>query len=152
MIDVRHKQRRFGIAEQDESQSEPPGDCWTCCLATILQLPYEDVPNEMDHWKPGMTPMQSWRPYMLEVHDWLANRGLMLVEVHGQVLRYSGPQKMFNRFASIAAGPSPRNPKVLHAVVCLGNQLAFDPHPSDAGLLGDPANWDYEFFVSVVPG
>lgn len=47
----------------------------------------------------------------------------------------------------IIGGPSPRGGGILHAVVGLNGEVAFDPHPSKAGLAGDPSKWTYDYLV-----
>lgn len=50
------------------------------------------------------------------------------------------------------SGPSPRDPTILHAVVGLGGKIVHDPHPTRAGLSGDPREWTYGFLVRFDPG
>jgi hypothetical protein len=47
----------------------PKGDCFRACIASILELPIEEVPNPApeDHW---------WKAW----HGWLLPLGLQLVE------------------------------------------------------------------------
>lgn len=136
-------QTRFGFDGSDGA----PGNCWQACVATILDLPLGDVPDEATFWKPGMTPGQSWRPYMNHVHRWLFERGLVLVEVRTAGVCYAGPLELWQQTAVIMSGPSPRNPQFQHAVVAHGSNIVHDPHPSRAGLVGDSKEWWYEFFV-----
>ena len=35
------------------------------------------------------------------------------------------------------------------AVVGCNGQIVFDPHPSRAGLAGDPGTWEYSYLVKV---
>lgn len=126
---------------------EPPGNCWAACVASILELPLSEVPDEVDDWEPGMDPRKSWVPYQKRIHQWLFDRGLVLIEVQAKHLNYCGPLEIFKSTHCILSGPSPRNPEVQHAVVGLGNTIAHDPHPSRDGLVGDGNEWWYEFFV-----
>lgn len=47
----------------------------------------------------------------------------------------------------IISGPSPRGNGVYHAVIGLNGQVHFDPHPSRAGLAGDPSEWTFDLLV-----
>ena len=66
--------------EHGKPQS-PPGNCWSACIASILELPIEAVPDEATHWKPGMTHRQSWRPFHREMHEFCGARGFLLLEL-----------------------------------------------------------------------
>jgi hypothetical protein len=91
------------------------GDCFVACLATVLELPYEDIPefqNMGDNW---------WKRY----NSWLYNLGYYVSEY--------GPDKPPVGY-SIAVGPSPRFEGENHCVVALNGVVVFDPHPDRAGL------------------
>lgn len=45
------------------------------------------------------------------------------------------------------SGPSPRGNGLHHAVVGLNCEIAHDPHPSRAGLAGDPKGWRHSFLI-----
>lgn len=47
------------------------------------------------------------------------------------------------------SGPSPRGNGVYHAVVGRNGEVVHDPHPSRAGLAGDPATWEYCYLVKA---
>ena len=141
-------QTRFGLPGEDGRMAEPPGNCWAACVASILELPLDAVPDEAEFWRPGMTPRQSWTLYMDHVHRWLHERGLVLIETRVSELFYEGPSDLFTPYC-ILSGPSPRNPAVSHAVVGRGIHVIHDPHESQRSLAGDPLkDWWYEFFVA----
>ncbi len=129
--------------------TEAPGNCWTACIASILELPLADVPDEAAFWKPGLRQAQSWIPYEKAMFAWLRQRGLLLVEIKLPDVFFRGDD--WDPLC-ILSGPSPRNPEVHHAVVARGTTIIHDPHPTKAGLLtieGKP--WWYEFFVPIDP-
>lgn len=98
------------------------GNCWSACIASILELPLAEVPHfvavEGDDW---------W----LAMQAWLQERGLQAVhfEVAGKDLSELWEPKGF----TILTGDSPRG-DFLHAVIGEGFSMIHDPHPSRAGL------------------
>jgi hypothetical protein len=102
------------------------GDCLAACVASILELPIEAVPNFRlmpDQWG--------------ALQDWLGGRGLFAVRVVAEPeCVYPVPD-----VDCILVGDSPRNP-VLHAVVgrASGREWAMthDPHPDGTGIAGRP--------------
>jgi hypothetical protein len=107
------------------------GNCFQCCVASVLELPLEEVPHfcKEDSWP-------------LNFHEWLNSRGYFWIEVVGcnshLFIEYSGYH--------IISGPSPRN-KGLHGVVGLNGEPHFDPHPDKTFLKGEPKDWMYGFLV-----
>lgn len=146
------EQTRFGRPIPNEPTTEPPGNCWAACIASILELPLDRVPDELSHWKLGMTPRESWRPYEQEMHRWLRQRhGLLLFTLRHGAGAYCGPKDCFEYYC-IASGASPRSPHTLHAIVAkvaysAGVTIAHDPHPDKTGLSGEQEKWEYEVFV-----
>lgn len=102
----------------DENSSV--GNCMSACLASILDIPLSEV---IDTANPEIRANGFWTA----IHDWLGDKGLRMRQV--------SPHDVFlNGRYSIATGPSPRG-NFHHAVIYFGNQLNFDPHPSNAGLV-----------------
>ena len=132
-----------------DHSTEAPGNCWAACIASLLEVPLAEVPDEANFWKPGMSQSQSYRPYEKAVFAWLRERGVLLVEVKLPDVFYRGGD--WNPYC-ILSGPSPRNPEVQHAVIGQGATIIHDPHPSRAGLLKIEGNpWWYEFVVPINP-
>lgn len=130
-----------------DSLTEAPGNCWAACIASILEVPLDDLPDEATYWKPGQHQAKSYIPYEKAMFAWLRERGLLLVEIKLPDVFFRGGE--WDVYC-ILAGPSPRNPEVTHAVVGQGTRIVHDPHPSRAGLLqieGKP--WWYEFVVPI---
>lgn len=139
-------QTRFAI---ELPLTEAPGNCWAACIASVLEVPLTEVPDESDYWKPGMSHRDSWRPYQKAVFSWLRNRGYVTIEIPEKQVFFSGDT--FNPLV-ILSGPSPRNSEVNHAVVGRGREIIHDPHPSRDGLARiDGKDWWYEILVPVDP-
>ena len=106
-----------------DPESDTGGDCWRCCIASILELPADDVPDFVN---------EHGNRYVAATREWLKERGLWFIET-----RYHGnfPGYM------IASGPSPRDKSVFHSVVWKGADMAHDPHPSGEGIYGPVYEW-----------
>lgn len=133
-----------------DSETEAPGNCYAACIASILELKLRDVPDEANYWKPGMSNKESWIPYNKEVHKFLRERGLTLIEIPEKSVFFGG--EIFDCY-SIISGPSPRNNSVNHAVVGQGNSFVHDPHPSKNFILriddSLERGWYFEFLVPI---
>ncbi len=112
------------------------GNCFAACIASLLELPINEVPNFCAY------PADSWTE---KLDEWLAARGLFSVEVRldpEKPVLYPVPVGVF----CILTGPSPRG-SFLHSVIggsvrCgeqHGFEIVHDPHPSGAGFGGVPA-------------
>jgi hypothetical protein len=96
------------------------GNCLAAALASVLEIPIEDLPEFTD---------DGWQG---ELNSWLAPRSLCYLEfpVHDQerwrsyYLRHAG--------FHLLCGPSERG--LYHAVVARAGKIVHDPHPSRAGL------------------
>ena len=111
-------QTKFGHTQKDA------GDCFSACIASILELSLEDVPvfcGICGDW---------WGAYI----DWLEKRGLT-----SQCYEYNEdyPPRMLHT----ATGKSPRG-KWNHCVVWFNGKMVHDPHPSREGLDGLPETYD----------
>lgn len=104
---------------RDESEH---GNCVPACIASILELPLEAVP----HFASVHGPY-----FMKQMRKWFEDQGMGLCYLNG------GGNVFFSAAHSIATGKSPRG-DFLHSVVWKGRQMAHDPHPSRAGLVGTP--------------
>lgn len=129
----------------DPTNQQPPGNCWAACIASILSVSIEDLPDEKDFWKPGDHPVNSWPPYFRATLDWLRARGLSWLEVRiGGISRDE-----IGDVYCIISGPSPRDATITHSVVGLGSRIVHDPHPSRAGLIGPEEKWTWGYFVKT---
>jgi hypothetical protein len=91
------------------------GNCFSACVASILELPISEVPF-------FMAPEQWWPPFV----EWCAMRGYDAV--------YFPNTEYVPLGYSIVGGPSYRWPGKLHACVALDGVVVHDPHPSKLGL------------------
>ena len=105
------------------------GNCFQACVASIFELPLNDVPNfcsllgECDWFK--------------SLNKWLEYRGFYCLHFELNRLDPWRPPGMF-----ILGGLSPRAPKCVlnlddycHAVVAVGGVILHDPHPSREGVV-----------------
>lgn len=123
------------------------GDCWKCCVASILELRYEDVPHfgagEWLHSNPG------GEPYRADIYsstdDWMKHQGWPMSIVTERFYKPSdqwpqdpesaGPLALYeprdvppwHRGYWIAAVLSENYEGCTHAVVMRKNSVAFDP-------------------------
>lgn len=109
------------------------GNCIAACLASILELPVTDVPNftlSDDKWA--------------AVTDWLASNHHILPLITPWPL-----VSPFSRRHCVLLGASPRSERG-HAVVGLLDgykaEVIHDPHPTRAGIVGDP-----QFVLTFLP-
>jgi len=91
------------------------GDCFSACVASILEISIEDVPLFLGPHGDAFLP-------------WLADRGLSASLYE----RRRGDR--VPRGFSIAGGPSERFAGRMHACVALDGIVVHDPHPSRDGL------------------
>lgn len=107
---------------------ELDGNCLQACIASVLDLPLDAVPNEIarsDWWE--------------SVNAWLiATRGLYLVAFR--------PGKWKPTGIHLTSGAGPRGME--HVVVSEGGRMIHDPHPAGIGLEKVRMDW---IFVSLDP-
>lgn len=118
-----------------------PTNCFRACVATVLNLPIEEVPEECDGAK------WDWNVFQ----HWLAARGMQAIEVTfgtgGTIYPVVAP------VTCILTGKSPRECVTgFHAVVAQlvsfeGFQMLHDPHSSQGWIDGEPTH--ATFFVRI---
>lgn len=122
----------------------PHGDCTRACIASVLELPLEEVPDP--HWpegvtfKPGTPESETAVKKMYQVWlDWLAKYNLALISVlpGGWLYRDS---------YYIAGVQSPRGP---HHVVAQGERIVWDPSPHQDSYHAKIE--DQTFFINIDP-
>lgn len=150
-----------------------PGDSVKCCIASILELPYEDVPHFVNRevlddagkplwWYEGVNTWLKRRGYPLWLKQWSNNRtaaeifelrkerGLQPGEHHPAILNCRArpiPDRIEGWW--IASVISENFEDSTHAIVMLNDQVAFDPSLT-------PRRTPYEFiggecFVAIDP-
>jgi len=104
------------------------GNCFAACIASILEVSLEEVPNfcNFDDWR--------WR-----TNRWLAPRGLAYIDV---TLSGDARDLLVKDWGyHVVSGDGPRGHR--HSVVGLRGEIVWDPHPSQTGFLGHPHEWEY---------
>ena len=91
----------------------PGGNCFSACVASILEMNLDDVPYFMEP--------EDWLGYF---NKWLRPLGFYAIDIplNGSDWRPEGYY--------ILSGESPRNKDYDHSTVALGNKIVHDPHPS----------------------
>lgn len=108
----------------------PYGECVRASYATLLGVSIDEIPR-LD---PGAA-MEAGQEQGNRERAWLASIGYGLVEIATRS-DDSLPQEVLDcvpRVPHLMSGISPRG--FGHRCVGIGGRLAFDPHPSRAGLL-----------------
>ena len=110
------------------------GDCLRACVASLVSEILDDVPHfiEADDWFGGL---QRW------VESWSDGAYTAVCVAPSWPAIDNPPGDDIWPDAVIATGPSPRG--IWHHCVLVDpwtGALVHDPHPSDAGLAGDPVD------------
>lgn len=114
----------------------PGGNCFSACVASILELPIEAVPYFMGHTD---VEAEGWEERFSE---WLIEYGLYSVTflLHGDWR----PPGFY-----ILSGTSPRaKTDEMHSIVARRHEMVHDPHPSRDGVL---TNYDVCMLVPMDP-
>jgi len=114
------------------------GDCQRAVIASLLCLPLEDVPhfNEIAKGEP--------EAFWTSLQEFCASKGYayLTVPARSGFAFFCGGEDVYHEIS----GPSPRG-DFFHAVVGRDGEIVHDPHPSRAGLAGDPSKWTYSYLV-----
>jgi len=117
------------------------GDCQRAVIASLLELNIEDVPHFLRDANGHAVGF--WEG----LQSFLASKGYayLTVPARSGAAFYGSEADIYHEIS----GPSPRGNGVFHAVVGKNGEVHFDPHPSRAGLAGDPSEWDYAYLVRL---
>jgi hypothetical protein len=122
------------------------GDCQRAVIASLLDLPLSEVPHFL-----GIAKNNSVL-YWSAIQSFLRERGYAWLVVPARSgAAFFGSDEGSKIYYELS-GPSPRGLGVTHAVIGCDGEIVFDPHPSNAGLLGDPADWECAFLVKTCEG
>ncbi len=111
------------------------GNCFSACLASLLELPLASVPKFMAE--------EDW---FGAVNRWLSQFNLRFIDIKWDQDFAVYPQ--VGGYA-ILTGPSPRNPEIYHSIVVLVDRNSegkvtfyeyHDPHPDRGWIAGEPAS------------
>lgn len=125
---------------------KPPdsiGDCFRCCIASILELPPEEVPHVYDG--EGFTD-ETGAIGKQRLLEWLAPRGLFFFEVEFEVEHLKNWREAMACHHTMS-GYSPRGHR--HAVVGFGGEVVHDPHPSRDGITPENGKWLLGFICKL---
>lgn len=117
---------------------EERGDCFSACLASILELPLSEVPRfcEIDG--------SDWGD---DIDDWLSRFDLFYVEI--RISEYFKASTLPRCGYYILCGDSPRERP--HSVVGFKDTVYWDPHPDRTGLKGTLTDWAAGFLIPRHP-
>jgi hypothetical protein len=128
-----------GVIPVDQDRFGPvEGNCFSACVASILDLNLVDVPRFMDDGERWLNTFFTW----------LAARGLQ-PDYYGHpdwCTAEGAPSRCHPQGYSIMSGWSPRHANTLHAVVALNGVMVHDPNPSRAGIVGGAID-----YITIVP-
>jgi len=111
----------------------PWGNCLEACYATLLGVPLSEVPDPRNRARSDKEAFALLPERIPALSAWVGSRGYARTCDTGShvpgldYLPWDAP------LFWIASGPSERG--FQHATIYANDQLVFDPHPSNAGLL-----------------
>jgi hypothetical protein len=121
------------------------GDCWRACIASILEMKSDDVPNFVGLAKKGFGESASDL-----AKEWLRERGIVMLECRGR-----DTKDAFNWFHlpgvfCIASVPSQKFPGVCtHAVVAQWREHPENPDCTQIVIVHDPNPGNQPYRVDV---
>jgi len=111
------------------------GDCFRCCIASLLELSAARVPHFMAYDPDEVADKGQWFPAL---NAWLRPKGFSYVDLQTQE---NPPEKWFAGIGAsgfvvyhVLSGKSERG--FNHSVVAKNGVIVHDPHPSRSGLIG----------------
>lgn len=121
------------------------GDCFSACLASLLELPLAEVPKFRKETSGGTEMMAAARQWCKEHLD------LSIVTIQMEDFETANGEdiRLIGAFAGtpcIAGGISPNLPNCHHAVVGeiddqgMNFRITHDPNPSGKGIVGRPTH------------
>lgn len=93
------------------------GNCVQACVASILELELNEVPNFI-----AITTPEQWE---LHFRNFFKSNGFSVIRV---------PDEYILDGYYLVVGETNRNPDILHMCIYFNGVLAHDPHPSQQGL------------------
>lgn len=117
------------MLEKHDPANGTIGDCFRCCIASILELPAAAVP----HFMGGANFQDETGQWHKDLNDWLRPQGLCYMEFNVDLGDWYFPNISVYH---VMSGKSPNFLGVGHSVVALNGKPVHDPAPSKKGLLG----------------
>lgn len=116
----------------DPARPDHRGNCWQTVLASVLDLPLDEVPHfvQDDHTHNGRENFE-WDWWKRSI-DWLRDRGMKL--------EYAKVDETPGEYL-LVSGKSPRGDgTIYHVVIYRDGVMVHDPHPDGTGLLTVESN------------
>jgi len=115
--------------------TQPPekqrGNCLTAVVASLLDLPIEDVPNFVQEHVDTDGAKHWWE----SMHAFVASRGYGVYYLRSTLYAESlFPDPDPGEFYAVS-GVSPRDPAIFHVVIYRDGEMVHDPHPDRTGLV-----------------
>lgn len=126
-----------------DPDNEQYGDCFRAVIASLMEMPAEQVPHFID----GPAPVE----WISKTNQWLASRGMAYLVIQTEVPWAELFPGVIGIYHEIG-GPSPRKAGVYHSVVGLDGEVIHDPHPDKTGILEPRDEWQYGFIVAINAG
>ncbi len=125
------------------NQSIIDGDCFRACIASILEVELDKIPNFMAAALDGPDFFETY------TNRWLETQPFMLIDLivnDDEEMRETVERTLRGCYV-IATGKSPRgtDDKHMHAVVWKDGKMVHDPCPGGLGIEGKPSV--YTIFV-----
>ena len=115
------------------------GDCMRACIASLLELPAEEVPH---FFKTGND-----NDFDDKLDQYLRWQGYSLLDItYFEFGRYQGIRGETD-IHHIISGYTERG--TYHATVGHRGKVVHDPHPSKAGLSSDKEDWIFSFLIKT---
>lgn len=121
------------IPHTQTNTNVPGGDCFRTCIASILEVPVDHIPNHIED--------DDWYDKFNDICGKYGYRLITLVNTSRKTWSY-----IVDGCWCIAQGTSIRG--VRHCCIAKGSEIVHDPHPSRAGL---EKIYGYVVFVATDP-
>lgn len=117
------------------------GDCKRAVIASLLDLPIEDVPHFLQEAEGD--PEAFW----LGIQSFLRERGFAFLSIRDKAGHafWGNDQPIYHEIS----GPSPRADGRYHSVVGCDGEVFFDPHPDGTGLAEPRSDWHFGYIVKI---
>lgn len=110
------------FCDPDLPSEEQRGNCLQAVIASLLDLPLDEVPHFVKEHVDSGGQLHWWD----QMWKWLAARGWA---IHAAGLDTHRTENL------MASGPSPRGNGIHHVVIYRDGEMVHDPHPDRSGIL-----------------
>lgn len=105
------------------------GDCFSACIASLLEIPLEDVPVFCAQENENI------KEWPINAHEWFGEKGIGWIELDCREMDDClaiNNMKVRGGY-TIVTGQSPRH-ECLHSVIYKDGEFVHDPHPEGGGV------------------